>query len=142
LVTIRPFWSDNSSFGKPCKFHSRIVVLSTNMLTRFTSCQISNNKNILSLTGIGCRGIFTRRTWKQIKIICSFPDLSHFSHKSSSLSLSSLSPSNHPSVFHLWLKTYSFQNSCHSHEQAVPSGLPVSELDSNQTTTYHFYISF
>ena len=31
LVTIMPFWTDNSSFGRPCRFHSPIVGLSTNI---------------------------------------------------------------------------------------------------------------
>lgn len=39
LVTIRPFWIDSSSFGRPCRFHSLIVELSTNMLMIFKSCK-------------------------------------------------------------------------------------------------------
>lgn len=39
LVTIKPFWIDSSSLGRPSRFHSEIVALSTNIDTIFRSCQ-------------------------------------------------------------------------------------------------------
>ena len=37
LVTMIPFWTDNSSLGSPCRAHSPIVAASVSMFTKFRS---------------------------------------------------------------------------------------------------------